>query len=254
MARKYEAIPGFYCWNLEKCEEEIVIAALGEISGLIPLGQKWRWTLQDYFFERGKGFADEALSGINRIRADHDLEPVQIRETAVGDYALSRDELMKSQRRHQIREELREASADVWAERLAQAKVEEAHLPPAHYTYEDFKLRKLQQNAALPLGQEDRAKTPSAWRAGGAPEVIPIGPRLLPVSKKHANFQRLFPSRIENVLEAIRKLTNLSSPNYAIEEADLEEVDENLDTCLERLEQARARFRRRLANQSRSAS
>ena len=35
MARKYEAGPDFYCWNLEKCEEEIVIAALGEIVRLI---------------------------------------------------------------------------------------------------------------------------------------------------------------------------------------------------------------------------
>src|SRR5271167_2930659 len=149
MARKYEPVPGsgFCCWSLEKCEEEIVIGALGEISGLIPLGQKWQRTLEEYFFERGKGLADEALVEVNRVREHHGLEPIQIRETAVGDYALSRDELMKSQRRRQIRKELSEASPEVRAERLAQAKAEAERLPPSHYTYEEFKLRKLQQNA-----------------------------------------------------------------------------------------------------------
>ena len=146
---------------------------------------------------------------------------------------------------------MRGASAKARAERLAQAKDEEARLPPAHYTYEDFKLRKLQQNAARPPGQEDIAKIPLAWRAPDAPEVIPIGTQLLPISKKRANLKRLLPSRTENVLEAIRKLTNLASQNYELEEADLEEVEENLDACLERLEEARARFRRRLANRPR---
>lgn len=73
--------------------------------------------------------------------------------------------------------------------------------------------------------------------------MIPIGTRLPPVSKKHANFQRLLPFRTENVLEAIRKLTNLSSANYEFEEA---EVEESFDTLRERLDEARARFQRRL--------
>ncbi len=248
MARKYESIPGFYCWSLEKCEEEIVIAALGEIAGLISPGQKWQRMLEDYFFDRGKGLADEALVEINRVRKHHGLETIEIRETAVGDYALSRDEPMKSQRRRQIREELCEASQEVRGERLARAKAEEERLPPPHYTYDDFKLRKLQQNAARPLGQGDIAKVPSAWRAGDAPEVIPIGTRLPPRSEKHANFQRLLPGRTENVLEAIRKLTNLSSPNYEFEEAEVEKI---FDTLRERLDEACARFRRRLTNLSR---
>jgi hypothetical protein len=145
MARKYEPVPGsgFYCWSLEKCEEEIVVAAYGEISGLILPGQKWQRTLEYHFFELGKGLADEALTEINRIRAQHGLEPIQIRETAVDDYALSRDEVMKSQRRRQIRKELSEASPDVRAERLAQANAEAERLLSSHYTYEEFKLRKL---------------------------------------------------------------------------------------------------------------
>ena len=34
MARKYEYMPGRYAWNLEKCEEEVLIAAYDEICRL----------------------------------------------------------------------------------------------------------------------------------------------------------------------------------------------------------------------------
>lgn len=128
MARKYEPVPGsgFYCWSLEKCEEEIFIVALGEIAGLIPPSQKWQRTLEYHFFELGKGLADEALIEMNGARKHHGLEPISIRETAVGDYACSRDEAIKSQRRRQTREELREAGPEVRAELFAQAKAEES--------------------------------------------------------------------------------------------------------------------------------
>ena len=70
MARKYEPVPGsgFYCWSLEKCEEEIFIVALGEIASLIPPGQKWQRTLEYHFFELGKGLADETLIEMNGAR------------------------------------------------------------------------------------------------------------------------------------------------------------------------------------------
>jgi hypothetical protein len=250
MARKYEPVPGsgFYCWSLEKCEEEIVIAALGEISGLIPPGQKWQRTLEYHFFELGKGFADEALLEMNGARRHHGLEPIPIRETAVGDYARSRDETMKSQRRCQTREELCEASPEVRAERVAQAKAEEKRLPPPHYTHEEFKLRKLQQNAAAPLSQEEVAKRALDCRAADAPGVIPIGVRMQPRSERHANFRRLAEARTERVLEDIRKMENLASPNYEFEEAEVEKI---FDAIQERVEKARDSFRRRLTKRAR---
>ena len=41
MARKFEYMSGKYAWNLEKCEEEILIAAYDEIYQFIPPDQKW---------------------------------------------------------------------------------------------------------------------------------------------------------------------------------------------------------------------
>jgi hypothetical protein len=253
MARKYEPVPGsgFNCWSLEKCEEEIFIVALSEISGLIPPGQKWQRTLEYHFFELGKGLADETLIEMNGARQQHGLEPISITETAVGDYASSRDESAKSRRRRQIREELGKAGPEVRAKLLAQAKAEKNRLSPAHYTYEDFKLRKLQQDAARPPGQGDIAKIQSARRAGDAPDAILIGARLPPRSDKHANFQRLFPGRTANVSEAIRKLTNLSSPNYEFEEPEVEKI---FNTLRQRLNEAHAKFRRRLTIRSRMTS
>ena len=35
MARKYEYRPGHYAWNLEKCEEEMLIAAYEEVCRFI---------------------------------------------------------------------------------------------------------------------------------------------------------------------------------------------------------------------------
>jgi hypothetical protein len=230
MARKYEPVPGsgFHCCSLDQCEEEIVIAALGEISDLIPPGQRWQRTLEDYFFKRGKGFADEALIEINRVRKHHGLEPIQIRETAVGDYAFSRDELMKAQRRRQIRKELSEASPEVRAERLAQARAKEDRLPLAH-----SEIRRLQQNAARPHGHEEVAKRASTCRVGD------VRVRMPPSSEKHANFRRLAQARTERLLRDLRKLENLSSPNYEYEDAEVEKI---FDTIQERVEEARGSF------------
>jgi hypothetical protein len=250
MARKYEPVPasGFYCWSLEKPEEEIFVAEYGETSDLIPPGQKWQRTLEEYFFEHGKGLADEALNEINRVRKHHGLEPIQIRETAVGDYATSRDEVMKSERRRQIRKELSEASPEVRRERLAQAKADEKRLLPPHYTYEEFKSRKLQQNAAAPSSQEEVAERVSACRAVDDPAVIPIGVRMPPRSEKHANFRRLAEARTERVLEDIRKLENLASPNYEFEETEAEKI---FDTIQEHVAKAHDSFQRRLTKRTR---
>jgi hypothetical protein len=67
-------------------------------------------------------------------------------------------------------------------------------------------------------------------------------------SEKHANFRRLAESRTEVILDAIRKLSNLSSPNYEFEDG---EVDRIFAAIEEALEEARGKFRRDLHKRSR---
>ena len=61
------------------------------------------------------------------------------------------------------------------------------------------------------------------------------------IGDRHANFRRLAPPRTESVLEALRKLSNLSSQNYAFEEA---EVDKIFDAIKRATDDARISFRR----------
>ena len=79
MARKYEYKLGHYAWNLEKCEEEIVIAAYEEVRGFIPADQKWKIHFEIKFFDQGNGISYEEVEAINAVRrrsgiiVDHDL-------------------------------------------------------------------------------------------------------------------------------------------------------------------------------------
>ena len=69
-----------------------------------------------------------------------------------------------------------------------------------------------------------------------------------PRSEKHANFRRLAQARTDSVLEALRKVANLSSSNYEFEDSEVEKIF----TAIEQgVEEARGRFRRGLNNRNR---
>lgn len=123
MGYKYDFRPGCSAWNLEQPEEEIFIAGYVKCRNSCLLTTNQQRRLEYYFFERGKGLSCKDLNEVNAILKRLGLEQVVFRETDPGDYALSRDELMKSQRRSQILEEFTDASPEVLAERLAQAGV-----------------------------------------------------------------------------------------------------------------------------------
>ena len=69
-----------------------------------------------------------------------------------------------------------------------------------------------------------------------------------PRSEKHQNFRRLAEKRTEVILDAIRKLSNLSSPNYEFEDDEVERIFVALEAAID---EARGRFRRDLNNRDR---
>ena len=75
-----------------------------------------------------------------------------------------------------------------------------------------------------------------------------VGRQMPPRSEKHSNFVRLAQARTERVLEDLRKLTNLSSPNYEFDDAEIEKI---FDTIEEAVEEARGRFKRGLNKRNR---
>ncbi len=70
-----------------------------------------------------------------------------------------------------------------------------------------------------------------------------ISRQMPPRSEKHANFRRLAQTRTSGVLESLRKLANLSSPNYEYTNGEVEKI---FATIEEGVQEARGRFRRDL--------
>src|SRR6516162_5670014 len=155
MAQKFE-ISGGYAWNLEQCEEEIVIAAYEEIYRYIPADQTWKYELETHFFEIGDGVAAEFVDSINAVRRRCGLDVIVIRETDVYEYGRSSDKRVKADHRRRIREELKDASADEHQRRIEGAKAEEQRLPPPHRTYEQHKAWKQQQQEAQAASRAPR--------------------------------------------------------------------------------------------------
>ena len=58
----------------------------------------------------------------------------------------------------------------------------------------------------------------------GVPGGRVLARQMPPRSEKHANFRRLAQARTEKVLEELRSLVNLSSPNYEFEDAEVERL------------------------------
>jgi len=75
-----------------------------------------------------------------------------------------------------------------------------------------------------------------------------LAPYMPPRSEKHANFRRLAENRTEAILEALRKLSNLSSPNYEFEDQEVEIIFQTIEDAVN---EARGRFRRGLNKRSR---
>jgi hypothetical protein len=69
-----------------------------------------------------------------------------------------------------------------------------------------------------------------------------------PRSEKHANFRRLAQARTESVREALRKLANLSSPNYEFTDAEVEKIFTEIEKGVD---EARGRFGRGLNKRTR---
>ena len=54
-------MPGRYAWNLERCEEEVLIATYDEICRFVPPEQRWKADFENHFFDHGNGIAVEFL-------------------------------------------------------------------------------------------------------------------------------------------------------------------------------------------------
>jgi hypothetical protein len=152
MARKYEYVPGRNAWNLKKCEEELLIAGYEEICHFIQPDERWKAAFENHFFGRGNGVAFDFLDSINTVRRRQGLEVIVIRETYIYDYGRSPDNLLKSNHRRQVREELKQESGHILQNRIERAKAEAERLPP-------YIEGRRQQRAELPVARAAKMLT-----------------------------------------------------------------------------------------------
>ncbi len=67
--------------------------------------------------------------------------------------------------------------------------------------------------------------------------------RSAPSESKHDKFRRLATTRTQSVVEALRKLSNLSSSNYEFKNPEVKTIFEEIEKAVEK---ARGHFRRDL--------
>ena len=140
MARKWEIIEGKYAWNMEECEETLLIACYEEIKPYIP-PNSWQADFENHFYTHGNGVAFSFLDYINSARRRRNLPTVDITETDVLDYARNPDKLAKSEFRKRTRAEYNAASLHIRQQIVDGAKARIATLVPPHQTYEEYKAR-----------------------------------------------------------------------------------------------------------------
>jgi hypothetical protein len=179
MGRKYEYMIGRYAWNLEKCEEEILIAAYDEICRVIPPSQTWKADFENHFFDHGNGVSVEFLDSINAVRRRRGLGVIVIRETDIYDYGRSTDKLFKSNHRRRVQDELKNASADMRLRRVELATAEAERLRPPHMTYEEYKTQRQQHKAESVLSFEEVTKRVLARQLANTAQT-PAKPTLPP--------------------------------------------------------------------------
>jgi hypothetical protein len=173
MARKYAYVRGRYAWNLEICEEEILIAGYDEIRSFIAPDQTpWRVEFESRFFDIGEGIAQLYIDAINTVRKRHSLNPIAIRETEAGDYCRTNDKVQKAINRRRIREELREMTDDDRRSRIQLAESEIARLPEPHHTFEEYDAWRQQLKNDERLSHEEVSRRKAAREEKKATEAI----------------------------------------------------------------------------------
>lgn len=68
MARKWEITNGVYAWNMEKCEELLLIASYEEIKPFVTPAMTWAAEFENHFYQHGNGTAVSSLDCITQRR------------------------------------------------------------------------------------------------------------------------------------------------------------------------------------------
>jgi hypothetical protein len=130
VARKWEITNGVFAWNMEQCEELVLIAGYEEVKPNITPGSKWADEFENHFYQHGNGIAFSYIDEINAVRRRLVLPRLDYKETDVLEYGRSSNKLLKSETRRRVREEIMSASLENRQKMVARALAETQALLP----------------------------------------------------------------------------------------------------------------------------
>ena len=176
MGRMWELKPDHYAWNLERCEELLLIAGYEEIKPFILNTESWIADFENHFYQHGNGVAFYFVDYINAARRRKNLPKMVFLETDVVEYGRSSDKMMKSEHRQRVRDELAAASTDDRIRRVTRAMEESSLLRPPHIPFAEYKERQSRFEEDNFKSREDARKRISS----AAPAPTPAPSRSLP--------------------------------------------------------------------------
>lgn len=150
--------PGSFAWNMERCEEILLIAAYEEIKPFIPAGEDWAASFENHFYQHGNAVAFYFIDDINAARRRKNLAKLDYKETDVLDYGRSPDKMMKSEFRQRSRREWEAWSTDERIRQVHRAVLEIAELRPPHIPFVEYKARQARVDAENAKSREDLRK------------------------------------------------------------------------------------------------
>jgi hypothetical protein len=166
MARKYRyrRTGEHFGWNMNECEERLLIAAYEEVAPRMPETVAKREFIMN-FYENGKGVIFPNVDHINATRRRVGFEPVTFIETDVDSYgrvgALPDDARLKSERRRAWQQEylaLDTAGRLKWQQ---QAEFDAQLLPAPHKTLAEYEAEqeRIQSEVKLTTTERNRRAT-----------------------------------------------------------------------------------------------
>ncbi len=174
MGRMWELKPDHYAWNLERCEELLLIASYEEIKPFIVNIENWVADFENHFYQHGNGVAFYFVDHINAARRRKTLPKLAFSETDVFEYGRSPDKMMKSEHRQRVRDELAAATTDERIRRVARAVEETALLRPPHIPFAEYKDRQSRFEEDSTKSREDTRKRISGAAAATLPAARPL--------------------------------------------------------------------------------
>ena len=184
MGRKFEVGAGrqFLVWNLEQCEEVVLIDAWMKVLPRIPKTETWTLDFEYRMFERGDHISERHIDSVNRHLCRIGLDKVEFKETNPSDYIRHFDKNRAAKCRRDILDHLKSISPEERVNHVAMSKRTMSFLEPAHHTWEEYKAWKskpLPMPRPRPVLHMPAAEPPPP--AASLPAAVPPAPAAMPV-------------------------------------------------------------------------